>query len=224
MPVPKIMLLLAIACGALVLVAADSPSGSSATGPSLSPPSTKSAVSVEEALAKRRSVRAFSPDKLDWATLGQLLWSAQGVTEPARGLRTAPSAGATYPLELYVATSEGLFKYDPKRHAVSRVSPGDVRSALAAACLGQSSVKEAPASFIITAVYARTAARYGDRAERYVCMEVGCACENLMLQAAALGLGSVAVGAFEDADVAKVIGCPSDEAPLLVIPVGRPRK
>ena len=188
----------------------------------LPPPVTKGKVSLEEVLATRRSVRALTGDPLTPERLGQLLWSAQGITQPRRGLRTAPSAGALYPLEVYAVTPEGVFKYQPADHAIRKVKTGDVRKDLAAAALGQSSVAQASADLVITAVYARTARKYGERAERYVHIEVGCAAENVLLQATALGLGAVPVGAFEDRAVKQVLGCPDEEEPLLIIPVGQP--
>jgi len=186
----------------------------------LPPPVTEGRVSVEEALARRRSVRAFSGEPLPLERLGQLLWSAQGVTDP-RGLRTAPSAGALYPLEVYAVTPEGVFKYLPARHALRKVKSGDVRKELAAAALGQMWMARAPVCLVIAGVEARTARKYGTRARRYVDIEVGCAAENVFLQATALGLGSVPVGAFDDKKVKAVVGCAADEAPLLIVPVGK---
>jgi len=190
----------------------------------LPPPVKTGRMSVEEALSKRRSVRSFGEGVLTFAQLGQLLWSAQGVTEPGRGLRAAPSAGALYPLELYVVTPDGVFKYLPRNHSLRRVKAGDARKALAASALNQRCVARAPASIVITAVYERTSRKYRGRAQRYVDIEVGCAAENVLLQAVALGLGSVAVGAFDDDKVARVIACRGDEKPLLVIPVGEPAR
>jgi len=182
------------------------------------------AMSVEETIAARRSIRAFKPDELSAERISQLLWSAQGITEPGRGLRAAPSAGATYPLELYVAKADGVFKYVPKGHLLRRVSEADVRKKLSAACYGQRWVAQAPVSFVITAVYERTSRRYGDRATRYVDIEAGCAAENLALQCVALDLGTVIVGAFTDAEVAELVGCAEGETPLMVLPVGVPAK
>jgi SagB-type dehydrogenase family enzyme len=180
------------------------------------------AVSVEEAIWRRRSVRGFRREPLDQGAVSQLLWAAQGITEPVYGLRSAPSAGATYPLEIYIATGEHLARYLPDGHRIVVLHRRDVRGALAGACLDQEWVGEAPAVFIFVAEIARTAGRYGGRAERYVDIEVGCASENLMLQAAALGLGSVPVGAFEDDEVHDVLDLPKSWVPLLVVPVGVP--
>jgi len=190
----------------------------------LPPPATTGTVSVEEALAKRRSVRAFSSKALTLEQVSQLAWAAQGITEPGRGLRTAPSAGATYPLELYLATPDGLFRYLPRGHKVAKLSGEDRRAALAEAALGQASVRNAALDIVITALYERTAGKYGARAQRYVHLEAGHVAQNIHLQAVSLGLGSVPVGAFEDAAVSKVLALGSGETPLYIIPVGHPAR
>jgi SagB-type dehydrogenase family enzyme len=177
---------------------------------------------LEEALARRRSVREFSNKPLADQNLSQLLWAAQGVTH-AEGLRTAPSAGALYPLELYLVNAAGFYRYDAQRHELHRRSERDLRPALYRAALEQA-VREAPAVFVITAIYERTARKYGDaRSPRYVHMEAGHAAQNLLLQAVALGLGAVPIGAFNDAQVQKVLGLPTEEQPLYLIPTGRAR-
>jgi SagB-type dehydrogenase family enzyme len=191
-------------------------------------PRTRGEVSLEEALARRRSVRAFADRPLALAEVAQLLWSAQGVTS-ASGGRTAPSAGALYPLELFVVAGDvtdlapGIYRYRPASHDLARVAEGDHRRALAAAALGQSSPAGAPVVFVITGVYERTTGKYGDRGVRYVHVEAGLAAENLCLAAAAEGLGAVVVGAFDDARVGEVLGLTRDLRPLLLVPVGRPR-
>lgn len=182
-------------------------------------PSTKGGVSVEEAIARRRSIRQFADRELSLTEMGQLAWAAQGITEPSRGLRAAPSAGATYPMELYLATREGLFHYQPVGHRLAKVASGDVRPALS----GQPAVRQAPVTFVLAAVYERTRSRYGERAERYVHIEAGHIAENLHLQAVALGLASVPVGAFDDAAVARALNLPADQAPIYMVPVGHPR-
>ena len=179
-------------------------------------------MSVEEAIGKRRSVRRFADKALTIEQISQLAWAAQGITEPGRGLRAAPSAGATYPLEMYVVKKDGVFRYLPQGHALEQLSNQDRRGDLAQAALGQGSVRNAPVSFVFAAVYQRTRSRYGDRAERYVHMEAGHAAENIHLQAVALGLGSVPVGAFDDGEVGKVLGLPDDQAAIYIIPVGHP--
>jgi SagB-type dehydrogenase family enzyme len=185
-------------------------------------PTLQGRVSLEETLAQRRSVRQFSGRPLSQAELGQLLWAAQGVTSP-EGLRTAPSAGARYPLELYVVLPEGVYHYRPQGHRLNLHLAGDQRAALHAVTLRQDAVLQAPAVLVLAAVYGRTAERYGaERTPRYVHMEVGHAAQNVLLQAVALGLGAVPVGAFHDADVQRVLALPDDQEPLYLIPVGTP--
>lgn len=184
-------------------------------------PAAVSTMPVEEAIASRRSIRHYNPDPLADEVVSRLLWSAQGITEPQRGLRAAPSAGATYPLELYLVDHRGVFRYDPDRHALGQIASGDRRNALARAALGQQMIREAPVSLVIAAVEQRTASRYGQtRAQRYVHIEAGHAAQNIHLQAVALGLGSVPVGAFRDREVQKALLLPDEHEPLYIIPVG----
>jgi SagB-type dehydrogenase family enzyme len=178
-------------------------------------------VSLEEALARRASVRAFRPEALTREHVAQLLWAAQGTNR--RGRRTAPSAGALYPLEVYVVTAKGIGHYDPARHTLATHRTGDRRRALHAVALSQDPVRDAPAVFVIAGVYARTQRKYGTRARRYVHMEVGHAAQNLLLEATALGLGAVPIGAFDDAGVRRALELPASHEPLCLIPVGRPR-
>jgi len=185
-------------------------------------PARSGHLSLEQALARRRSVREFSDKPLSDQDLSQLLWAAQGITH-LEDLRTAPSAGALYPLELYLVNAAGFHRYDPQHHELHRRSERDLRPALYRAALEQA-VREAPAVFVITAIYERTARKYGDaRSPRYVHMEAGHAAQNLLLQAVALGLGAVPIGAFHDAQVQKVLGLPTEEQPLYLIPTGRAR-
>jgi SagB-type dehydrogenase family enzyme len=182
----------------------------------------KGTLTLEEALAQRRSIRSFDDQLLTRAELGQLLWAAQGITSPS-GLRTAPSAGALYPLEVYAVTPDGAYRYQPQGHQLVLQVQGDVRSALAAAALSQSSVSDAPTVIVIAAVYARTAQKYGqERSPRYVHLEAGHAAQNVLLQAVALGLGAVPIGAFYDEQVKEVLRLPADQQPLYLIPVGHP--
>lgn len=186
-------------------------------------PLTEGRVSLEETLQLRRSVREFTSQPLTSDEISQLLWAAQGITDP-RGRRTAPSAGALYPLELYLVAPQGVFHYDPLGHSLAKWQEGDLRGELSVAALDQSFVADAPATIVITAVFARIEVRYGsERGPRYVHMEVGHAAQNIHLQAVALGLGSVPVGAFHDEQVAQVLALPKDHLPLYLIPVGHPR-
>jgi len=194
---------------------------------SLPAPSLKGSLSLEEALAHRRSVREYKKHFLSLIEVSQMLWAAQGITGAREGFRTAPSAGATYPLEIYLVAgnvkglSPGVYRYIPRTHALVQTLAGDARARLCDAALGQQWVKDAPATVLIAAVYARTAARYGPRARRYIDIEVGHSGQNVYLQAEALGLGTVAVGAFDDGAVKRVLGLNKEEEPLYLMPVGR---
>ncbi len=181
-------------------------------------------MSLEESITKRRSIRGFRPQALNRKQIAQLCWAAQGVTDPKRGFRASPSAGALYPLELYVVTADAVEHYVPNQHALEKHLEGDLRPALQAAALDQPCVGQAPAVFVVTAVVSRTARKYGPRAMRYVLIEVGHASENLLLQATAMGLGAVPVGAMRDEEVTKALSLPAEHVPLYLIPVGVPNK
>ena len=175
-------------------------------------PRLKGEMSVEEAISRRRSVREYTDEPLSLEEVAQLLWSAQGITEPNREFRAAPSAGATYPLILYLVVREGgvkglragIYRYDTLRHSLKIVKEGDYSSELSTAALGQPWVREAPVNIVFTAVYERTTIRYGERGIRYVHMEVGHAAQNVYLQATAMKLGTVVVGAFRDEEVLRI--------------------
>jgi SagB-type dehydrogenase family enzyme len=180
---------------------------------------------LERALAERRSVREYARGALTLAQVAQLLWAAQGVTQ-RDGARTAPSAGALYPLELYLVAGEvrdlapGVYRYGPGKHQLLPIATGDRRRGLCDAALAQECVAGGAAVFVFTAVERRTTRKYGPRGVRYVHIEVGHAAQNLALQATALGLDSVTVGAFDDAAVARLLQLPEGEAPLYLMPVG----
>lgn len=186
-------------------------------------PVERGTMTLEEALRLRHSVRAFTAETLTIHEVAQLLWAAQGITH-GDGYRTAPSAGALYPLELYLVTGTAYARYEPVGHRLATLRQGDLRRALARAAGGQSAVGTAPAVFVIAGVRERTAAKYGTRAERYVVLEAGHAAENLLLEATALGLGGVPVGAFDDASVRRVLDLPAGRTPLYLLPVGHPRE
>ena len=183
-------------------------------------------LSVESALHSRRSVRNFSPQSLTLAEVAQLLWAAQGVTGPG-GTRTAPSAGALDPLELYLVTgnvsalTKGVYRYQPIGHSLILVADGDQRAALAAAAPGQDWVNEAAAVIVVAAAHERTTRKYGQRGVRYVHIEAGHAAQNIHLQAVARNLGTAVVGAFDDDKVKKIVNLSSDEEPLCLLPIGR---
>jgi SagB-type dehydrogenase family enzyme len=185
-------------------------------------PNTDSGVAIEKVMQERRSHRTFAMTPLETAELGQLLWAAQGVTETS-GKRTAPSAGALGPLEVFVVTAEGVTHYLPDEHALETRATGDRRNALSSAAADQEMVVKAPAVLVITGILSRTAWKYGgDRAWRYVNLEAGHASQNVLLMATAMGLAGVPVGAFDDNAVMDVLGLPADHRPLLLLPLGRP--
>lgn len=188
---------------------------------------SKLGMSLERAILERRSVREYSSGPLTLEEMGQLLWAAQGITEPERGFRAAPSAGATYPLEIYLIAgqveglSPGVYRYRPHTHDLELISEGDRRQELFNAALQQTPVREAAINLVFSAVYQRTTQRYGERGIKYVHMEVGHAAQNVYLQVVSLGLGTVVIGAFDDQTVQRVLNLPLEEVPLYIMPVGR---
>jgi len=195
----------------------------------LPPPQLKGKMSLEEAIAKRRSIRKYCSESLTLSQLSQILWSAQGITGAGR-LRAAPSAGATYPLEIFAFVGKqaieglqaGIYHYDVDSHSLVLHQPGDLRRGLAGVALDQGFIANAPVDIIICALYSRTSYTYGRRGERYVHMEVGHVGENIHLQAVALGLATVEVGAFDDEEVRKVLGVEEQIKPLYIMPIGKP--
>lgn len=189
-------------------------------------PEIDSGVSLEKCLAGRRSVRMFTGKPLSPADVSQLLWAAQGITSP-EGFRTAPSAGALYPLTVYLVAGgmenldPGVYRYDPVNHSLTRTVNTDRRRELTRAALGQQSIHAAAFSLVIAAVYERTTWKYGQRGIRYVHMDAGHAAENICLQAYALKLGTVPIGAFDDREVSTVLQLQPDEVPLYILPVGK---
>ncbi len=177
------------------------------------------ASSLDEALSRRRSLREFGRRPLADSEVGALLWAGQGVTSRAGG-RTAPSAGALYPLTLSLADARGVWRYQPDRHSLALGAPGDARPALASAALGQRWVSDAPVAIAVSADLAVLAAEYGRRAERYCVLEAGHAAQNVLLAATALGLGAVAVAAFDDDGVRAALALPAGHLPLYLVPVG----
>ena len=183
-------------------------------------------VSVEKTLSLRRSVRSYRDTPLTLGEISQILWAAQGITHE-RGLRTAPSAGALYALEVYLVAGNveglesGLYRYRPDGHDLVSVRSGDIRQNLREATLRQNYIGDAPASLVLFAVYERITKKYGDRGVRYSHMEAGHAAQNVYLQGVALGIDTVVVGAFEDAAVKKLISPGTDEEPLYIMPLGK---
>ena len=189
-------------------------------------PQTDAGTSVEQALRLRRSVRTFAEKPLQLSEVAQLLWSAQGITS-RDGLRTAPSAGALYPLEIYLVAGSvndlpvGVWHYLPDNHRLEQLNDTDIRNPLAHAALDQAWIREAAAVVVFAAVYERTTRKYGKRGIRYVHIEAGHAAENLFLQAVSLDLNTVIVGAFRDDAILNALKLPQDHVPLILMPVGR---
>ncbi|KPK61809.1 MAG: hypothetical protein AMK73_07665 [Planctomycetes bacterium SM23_32] len=194
-------------------------------------PVLKGQLSVEEAVRRRRSRRSFAEEPLATQHLGQLLWAAQGITDAQKGRRAAPSAGATYPMKVFVAVGlatvgdleAGVYRYVPSEHSLAFAFGGDVREQVAQAALGQDFLAAAAADVLLAADHGRTSGRYGERARRYVAMEAGHISQNISLQAEALGLWTVAVGAFTDDAVSEVFRLSAPLEPLYLMPVGRAR-
>ncbi len=189
-------------------------------------PKLTSRTSIEDVLLRRRSVRSFTKRPIAVPELSQLLWAAQGITGSG-GLRTAPSAGALYPLEVHVLSANvtgldpGMYRYMVKGHALVMSGVEDKRIALAHAALGQPSIADAAVVFVLSAVYERTTGKYGQRGMRYVHMEAGHAAQNVYLQATSLRLGTVVIGAFQDERVQSVLGLVGPEQPLYLMPIGK---
>jgi SagB-type dehydrogenase family enzyme len=216
--------------GVLMLISAvlfQAPGGSGAEAVKLPPAARRGAMSVAEALQARRTVRQFASRPLALAQVGQILWAADGLSDP-RGLRTAPSAGATYPLDIYLVAGErgvsglapGLYRYLAPEHALLPTVTGDLRAPVSRASLYQSWMAEAPVMVVIAADYRRCTARYGERGVMYTHMEAGNVSQSVFLMAEALGLGAGIVGAFDDQGLSRALQLPGDQVPLLVMPVG----
>ncbi|HOS98321.1 MAG TPA: SagB/ThcOx family dehydrogenase [Deltaproteobacteria bacterium] len=191
-------------------------------------PRLDGSLSVEKAISVRRTVRSFSPKTLTLEQLSQILWSAQGITDPRGFKRASPSAGALYPLELFAVVGHdgvvdlgaGIYHHEPREHAMSLVAEGDHREELARASLSQFWMAKAPLSIVICAEYHRITGKYGTRGERYAVIESGHMAQNIFLQSLALGLEAAVVGAFTNAEVRRVIRARTGIDPLLVMPVG----
>ncbi|MFC1974689.1 SagB/ThcOx family dehydrogenase [Chloroflexota bacterium] len=187
-------------------------------------------MSLEEAIAQRRSVRRLTSETISQSPLSQILWAAQGLSNTRGKRRTVPSAGATYPLEIFIVSGSnsieeieaGIYQYNIAHHSLALHHEGDVRFELARVALDQEFIYQAPLDIVICALYERTLTRYGARGERYVHIEVGHAGQNIYLQAAALGLATVAIGAFHDEQVREVLRLDKQYKPLYIMPVGKP--
>jgi SagB-type dehydrogenase family enzyme len=212
-------------CVIPVLAADGRPPGLSREAIKLPPPVYDGKISLERALKERRSMRQYANNPLILSDLSQLLWAAQGVSGSGAG-RTVPSAGALYPLEVYVVVGnvsdlpDGIYRYEPQKHVLIKKADGDKRMELSRAAL-QSTIQNAPAILVFSGAYERTTAKYGARGIRYVHMEAGHASQNVYLQAVSLHLGTVVIGAFQDEDVRAVLALPENEQPLSIMPIGK---
>jgi SagB-type dehydrogenase family enzyme len=192
-------------------------------------PFTTGGLPLAEGISQRRSVRSYSPEPILLFQLSQILWAAQGITDSQNDRRAIPSAGGTYPLEIYAVIGEngvetvnsGVYHYEVEDHVLHLLIPDDVRPELADAALNQDFISVAPVSLIICAIYDRALIRYSNRGERYVFIEVGHSGQNIYLQTTALGLRTVAVGAFKDEQVRKVLKLDSQVRPLYIMPIGK---
>lgn len=180
-------------------------------------------IALDDVLARRRSTRSFSGAPLDEGAVGQLLWAAQGVTSDD-GKRTAPSAGARYPIQLFAVTPDRVLHYLPDGHRAEPTIERDVRTELRAAALDQAAIGGASLVVVVTVVPARTAEKYGDRGRRFVDLEAGHVAQNLLLEATALGYGSVPIGSFDDVAVTALLGLPAGYEPRYLVAIGPPRE
>ena len=186
----------------------------------------ESDTSIEQALSKRRSVRDYRDESLSLKEVAQILWAAQGVTD-TMGFRTAPSAGALYPLECHLISGNvenlpsAVYHYSVQQHTLTQVAEGDKREEISRAALYQMWIAEAAAVIVLSAVYERITSKYGERGIRYTHMEVGHAAQNICLQSIPLGIGTVVVGAFDDEEVQQILGAPANVKPLCILPLGK---
>lgn len=195
----------------------------------LPPPRTSGDVSLEEALDRRYSFREFSDKEISLEQIAQVLWAGAGIPAGVDAVsgatRLPPSAGATYPTDLYLVAGRvtglrpGVYAYNPGAHALKLTKSGDLRRDVSETALGQSWLSTAPALVVIAGTYPRVTQRYGERGVRYAFIEAGCVAQNLCLQATVLNLGSAVVGAYYDDQLREILELPAD--PLLIVALGR---
>jgi SagB-type dehydrogenase family enzyme len=214
--VALLVVCVAIGTGALIGIGADATEATTQEV-TLPAPVTKGTMSLEEAIAKRRSMRGFQTRALTEQQIGQLLWAAQGITDPASGHRAAPSAMAMYPLTVYVFRSDGVFAYEPKGHKLVRISDQDRRAEVTQPPRGG---EAAPVTFLFTGDRSKMGSRMGAMADRFIYLEAGHAAENLVLEAAALGLATVTQGGINEQAAAKALGLPESALVIYAMPVG----
>jgi SagB-type dehydrogenase family enzyme len=186
----------------------------------LPPPVLDGSISVEKALSERRSVRAYSDKSLSLGDISQILWAAQGITEPKRGLRTAPSAQASYLLKIYILTgkvgdlSMGLYQYQPQGHKLVKIADGDIKTNLYNAA-PQNPIKNAPAAIVITGLSSKVKNPF------WIYLEAGHVAQNICLQAVSLNIGTVTMAGFKPEEVKKALKLPDNEQPVYIMPIGK---
>ena len=192
-------------------------------------PELKGKMSLEEVIFKRRSRREYTPESLTLAQVSQILWSGQGITDEKTGFRSSPSAGALYPLDIYLVVGkngvgdllEGVYHFLPQGQKLEKILSGDLRELLTKASLNQSFIAQAPMVLVITGEYERTTVKYGERGKQYVHQEAGHAAQNIYLQIESLGLGTVTIGAFDEEEIINILNLPQNHRPLYIMPVGQ---
>ncbi|MFZ5775017.1 MAG: SagB/ThcOx family dehydrogenase [Thermodesulfobacteriota bacterium] len=185
----------------------------------------ESGPSLPELLQQRRTLRRFGERPLTLHDLALLLWASQGITGQAGNylFRTAPSAGALYPMETYLVSQRveglapGLYHFDVRGFRLEHLGDGPDPEALSNACLEQGFMRNAAVNFLWTAVVRRTMSKYGHRALRYICMDMGHLCQNLLLAAEYLGFGGCPMAAFYDDEVNRLLGVDGEEETALYL-------
>lgn len=196
---------------------------------SLPQPALKGKTSLEETILKRRSKREYAKESLTLKQVSQILWAGQGITDEKTGFRSVPSAGALYPLDIYLVVgrdgvkdlAEGVYHFSPQGHKLEKILTGDLREPLMEACLNQSFIAQAPIVLVITGEYERTTVKYGERGKQYVHQEAGHAAQNIYLQVEGLDLGTVTIGAFDEEEIKKILNLPQTHQPLYIMPAGQ---
>jgi SagB-type dehydrogenase family enzyme len=216
------ILAIVLACFAAVCLARSRTRGTPQVIIQLTEPNLTGSVSLEDALARRRSIRQFTSEPVKRSQISQLAWAGQGITDRQTGYRTAPSAGATYPIELFFATPEGLFVYRPADHSLLQLGTQDIRNMLSVAASGAESVAAAGCDIIVAGDFRKLTDRFKDKARLFMHLEAGHIAQNILLQAVCLDLGAVPVGGFDSAQVRKVCRIRRNLEPLYIICVGHP--
>jgi SagB-type dehydrogenase family enzyme len=218
----SLMVFVLLFCFSAGLYSQVAPPGPVVTTIRLPEPVLNGKVSLEQAIKNRRSIRQFTTEPLKITQIGQLCWSAQGITDEEKGLRAAPSAGAIYPMQLYVVLADGLYLYLPKEHSLEKQINGDIRPMLRTATFGQQVIQDSPCSFVIAGSIKKIEAKYRGRGEKFTYLEAGHIAQNIHLQAVSLGLGSVPLGAFDSKSVTAICKLPEGLEALYLVCTGNP--